>query len=147
MFICDISILNRYGKQLLDDTLLPVGLDWRELVTLLVIEQLPGIAQARLIPFLQTDKANVTKLLQQMEEKKLMTRETNPLDRRNKSCHLTKEGHMLLPRLHEAMSLWEDTSLQGLDANERALYGEFNKRIIRNLMQESISQERGGKDE
>ena len=147
MFICDISVLNRYGKQFLDESLQPIGVDWRELVTLMVIEQIPGIAQARLIPFLQTDKANVTKHLQNMENKGLISRKTNQNDRRNKSCHLTNKGLCLLPRLHEAMSNWEDNCLLGLTSDERILYDSLNQKIILNLIQVSTKQERGGKDE
>ena len=35
MFICDISIFNKYGKQKLDKMLSPMKIDWRELVVML----------------------------------------------------------------------------------------------------------------
>uniref|UniRef100_UPI00289A622D hypothetical protein n=1 Tax=Proteiniclasticum sp. TaxID=2053595 RepID=UPI00289A622D len=69
MFICTISVFHKYGKQILDEMLQPLQLDWRSMVVLLVVDQVPGISQRRLIPFLQTDKANVAKLLKEMEEK------------------------------------------------------------------------------
>ena len=60
MFICDISVFNKYGKQRLDEMLSSLQIDWRGLVIMLVLEQVPGISQTRLSPFLQTDKANLT---------------------------------------------------------------------------------------
>ena len=52
MFICNISILNKYGKQVLDELLQDLAIDWRELVVMLVLEKMPGTSQSRLIPFL-----------------------------------------------------------------------------------------------
>jgi DNA-binding MarR family transcriptional regulator len=112
MFICDISVFNKYGKQRLDELLSPLHLDWRELVVMLVIEQVPAIPQTRLIPFLQTDKANVTKLLQAMEQKKLIWRESDGAAQRNKVCHLTDQGHNLIPQLHDVLQSWEPASFR-----------------------------------
>lgn len=52
MFICDISVLNKYGKQKLDEMLIPFNIDWRILVVILVNEQIPGISAVKLIPFM-----------------------------------------------------------------------------------------------
>lgn len=71
MFICDISVLNKYGKQKIDDMLIKYNIDWRIMVVILVMDQIPGVSQARLIPFLQTDKGNVTRIIQCMEKKEL----------------------------------------------------------------------------
>ena len=68
MFICDISILNKYGKEKIDDMLIKFNIDWRVMVVLLVTEQIPGVSQVRLTPFMQTDKGNVTRILQSMEK-------------------------------------------------------------------------------
>ena len=136
MFICDISIFNRYGKLLLDGMLSPLGVDWRELVVLLVIEQIPGIAQARLIPFLQTDKANVTKLLQLMEKKKLIRRASDGQDRRNKVCHLSDAGERLIPRLHEVLEDWEKACFAGIGRDDLQKFNEIGAIITQNLMKE-----------
>lgn len=84
MFICTISVFHKYGKQILDEMLQPLQLDWRSMVVLLVVDQVPGISQGRLIPFLQTDKANVAKLLKEMEEKDLLERREEEGDLRIK---------------------------------------------------------------
>lgn len=136
MFICDISVFNKYGKQRLDELLSPLHLDWRELVVMLVIEQVPAIPQTRLIPFLQTDKANVTKLLQAMEQKKLIWRESDGADQRNKVCHLTDQGHNLIPQLHDVLQSWETASFRGIDPETLAQFRKTNEIISHNLMDE-----------
>ncbi len=136
MFICDISMFNKYGKQKLDERLRPLGMEWHELVVMLVIHQVPGIPQVRLIPFLQTDKANVTKLLQSMEEKQLIRRATDDGDKRNKVCHLTGEGKQLVPQLQEILNQWEAACFQGLSPEDIAAFHRISQTITGNLIRE-----------
>ncbi|SCP96928.1 MarR family winged helix-turn-helix transcriptional regulator [Anaerobium acetethylicum] len=136
MFICDISVFNKYGKQKLDEMLCPLKVDWRELVVMLVLEQVPGMGQALLIPFLQTDKANVTKLLQMMEKKGLIRRETDAADQRNKTCHLADQGHLLIPKLHETLALWEAACFNGLTKEEIQQFQRTSEIITRNLVRD-----------
>ena len=46
MFICDISVFNKFGKQKLDEMLIPFDIDWRTLVVILVSEQVHEIGRA-----------------------------------------------------------------------------------------------------
>lgn len=134
MFICDISVFNKYGKQHLDELLAPMKIDWRELVVMLVIEQVPGISQTHLIPFLQTDKANVTKLLQAMEKKDLIRRSTDGDDQRNKVCHLADRGQRLVPQLNEVINRWEAACFQGIEKAELEQYQKISETISNNLL-------------
>ena len=133
MFICYISVLHKFGKQRLDELLGPLGMDWRELVVLLVVEQVPGIVQSRLIPFLQTDKANVAKLLKEMEMKKLLERQEEAEDHRQKTCHLTLHSAELLPKLHSIMNDWESQCFEGLSESERLAFLKAARQIGYNL--------------
>lgn len=134
MFICDISVFNKYGKHKLDELLGPIGLDWRELVAILVIEQVPGITQARLIPFMQTDKGNVTKLLQGMEHKKLIKRKSDPEDGRNKLCTLAKAGQEVAPKLKEVLNQWESYCFKGLTPSEIEQFQKLSQVVLQNLI-------------
>lgn len=136
MFICDISVFNRYGKQTLDDQLLPLKVNWQSLVTILVIEQVPGISQNRLIPFLQTDKANVSKLLKEMEGEGLIERHTDPTDQRNKVCHLTLKGQTLAPKLSEALESWEKALFQDVDPKDLEAFHRVSTVITQNLVKD-----------
>lgn len=53
MFICDISILNKYAKEKIYDMLIKYNIDWRIMVVLLVAEQIPGVSQVRLYQKIQ----------------------------------------------------------------------------------------------
>lgn len=134
MFVCDISVFNKYGKQLLDEMLRPLGVDWRALVVMLVIDQVPGIAQTRLSPFLQTDKANISKLLQVMEGKGLIRRQADGEDQRNKVIHLTDQGERRLPQLQAVLDRWEAACFLGIDPEEIRQFQRISERITQNLV-------------
>ena len=133
MLICDISLLNKNGKHLLDRMLGDLAMDWRELVVMLVIDRDPGIPQRRLVPYLQTDKANVTKALQTMENKGLIRRDPDPQDQRNKVCSLTGQGARLIPELTGILSAWEAACLRGLNMEDLNAFHRISKVIISNL--------------
>lgn len=81
MLICEISLFNKIGKDTLNEVLKIENTDWRDLVTVLVTDYFLSTTQIVLMPYLQIDKANVTKILNNLEEKELIYREENPEDR------------------------------------------------------------------
>lgn len=134
MFICDISIFNRYGKQSLDTLLKPLGLDWQGLVAILVIDQVQGITQQRLIPFLQTDKANVSKMIATLEDSDLVYREKKFNDLRNKACYLTEKGNSLVSQLQKTLVDWEASLYQNINAEDLEVFKRVSEQITKNLI-------------
>jgi DNA-binding MarR family transcriptional regulator len=98
-----------------------------------VIDQVHGITQTRLAPFVQTDKANLTKLLQQLEARGLIERRTGLEDLRVKACFLTDQGKSLVPALHERLNRWEDECFSGVSAQDRLQFEKTSQQITRNL--------------
>lgn len=111
MLICDVSILHRNGKQALDVLLAPLGFSWREMVALLALSQAPDLGQSMLPGLLQTDKANVARLLQEMEGRDLITRTPAAQDSRRRDIHLTDAARTALPSLRDALTKWESHCL------------------------------------
>lgn len=109
MFICDISVLNKYGKQKLDEML---------------------------IPFMQTDKGNVTRILQSMKTRGMIYRKSDTKDQRNKLCYLTNESFKLLPELKRILKQWEEECFSGLTKEEIIIYRKINEIITKNLVGE-----------
>ena len=134
MFICDISILNRLGKASLDERLQSIDFSWREMVVLMVLEKKPGAAQNFIEKFLQTDKSNVTHIIQGLETKELLIRKIREEDRRYKGLYLTSAFREFLPWLHEQLKLWQEQCYWGLSQEEIAVYRTMNQRIIDNLL-------------
>lgn len=134
MFICDIGVFNRYGKRSLDNLLIPLDLDWQSLVAILVIDQIQGIGQHRLKPFLQTDKANVSKLITKLVRSNLVYREKVEGDMRNKACYLTQQGKALVPQLQETLDAWEKAVYQNISEEDLTVFRRVNATITQNLI-------------
>lgn len=133
MLICDISVLNRMGKILLDERLKKVGFIWREMVVLMVLEEKPGATQNFVASFLQTDKANVSNLITSMEERDLIERRTCEEDRRYKGLYLTGKARDYLPQLHKIMNEWEKECYSSLNQDELQVYKKLTKKIMDNM--------------
>lgn len=137
MLICDISLINKKGKEELNKMLVDKSLDWRDLVAILVIDYFKSVSQLRLIPYLQTDKGNVTKILKILEEKDLIFREENEKDRREKFIYLTESGKKIVPWLKNIMNEWENQFYEVLTKEEIETYNRLSRKIINNLYKES----------
>lgn len=133
MFICDISMLNRLGKASLNERLQSIDFSWREMVILMVLEKKPGATQNFIGEFIQTDKSNVTHIIQDLETKGLLIKKTCEEDRRYKGLYLTSASRGLLPWLHEQLRLWQEQCYSGLSEEEIAIYQTINRKIVDNL--------------
>lgn len=134
MFICDISMLNRMGKALLNEKLNSVGFVWREMVVLLVLSQKPGATQHFVSQFLQTDKANVSNLIKSLERRQLIKKVVLEEDRRYRGLHLTEKSEALIPQLENVLADWQKHCYEGLSQEELELYEKLNEKIISNMM-------------
>ena len=137
MLICDISVLHKYGKQALDRQLLSLGLRWQEMVVLMALEMKPDAEQGLFSMLLQTDKGNVTRLLNSMENRGLISRSVSEDDCRRKEIRLTASGASGLPALHGAMEQWEAFCFKGLSPEQIAGFQETNQIVIGNMFAEN----------
>ena len=134
MLVCDISLTHKYGKQTLDARLSPFHVCWQEMAVLMAAHRSPDVTSALLSMLLQTDKGNVTKLLNSMESKGLITRVPTQKDQRRKALRLAPAGESLLPDLYRVMSGWENECLEGLSPEDRKGYQRLSGTVISNLM-------------
>ena len=145
MFVCHISILNKFGKLLLDKMLLSFELQWREMVVLLVLDWSPGCSQSYLFEYLQTDKGNVTKLINRMEADGFIERRVDSRDKRYRRLYLQPKGQALVPGLYEVMQQWEDRCFEGLSCEQRESYQQLNKQVMEQMLKLLPPKEDGGR--
>lgn len=134
MFICDISVLNKFGKQRLDELLAPLHTNWREMIVLMVLEYAPGCSQSYLSAYLQMDKGNITKLINRMAAAGLIERQVDTSDKRNNKLYLKEKGLALLPAFHLTMQEWERKCYSGFSEEELAEYNRLTGIIVKHLM-------------
>jgi MarR family transcriptional regulator, temperature-dependent positive regulator of motility len=84
------------------------------------VEADPGLDQASAAQFAGSDKATVAALLERLEDRRLIRREVDPLDRRRRKLYLTKQGESLLASVGPVVAGVNQEILSRLSPSEQA---------------------------
>ena len=87
--------------------------------TLLLIEANPGISQSSVAEALRFDRSTLVQIIDRLENRHLVVRETSSQDRRSHALGLTQTGAGLLSELKALALDHEDQISDGLSAEER----------------------------
>ncbi|MGJ9403967.1 MarR family winged helix-turn-helix transcriptional regulator [Arthrobacter sp. KK5.5] len=79
----------------------------------------PAPTQRELADFLSLDPSQIVALVDALERRGLVGRESDPSDRRSKLVSATLEGRAVYREARKATAAAEDEALAGLDASER----------------------------
>lgn len=84
------------------------------------VEADPGLDQASAAQFSGSDKATVAALLERLEDRRLVRREVDPLDRRRRKLYLTEQGENLLALVGPVVIDLNQELLSRLSQSEQA---------------------------
>lgn len=98
-----------------------------------------GSFQRELAEILGKDPANLTRILDGMERRHQITRESDPADRRTRRVHLTPEGEELLTSLIDIPRRLLETCVSGIDPDDVATVLRVVRTIESNLNAEEAS--------
>jgi DNA-binding MarR family transcriptional regulator len=98
----------------------PGGLRPRHLRALGILSERGALSQQGLGEILSLDPSNVVGLLNELEERGLITRRRDPSDRRRHIVDLSTTGEEALAAAYVRLGLVEDSLLAALSAEERA---------------------------
>jgi DNA-binding MarR family transcriptional regulator len=116
--------LARVGRRAAETAISPGGLRPRHIVALTLLSDHGPANQGDLGDALRLDPSNVVALLNELEERGLVTRRRDPADRRRHIVELSTEGHAELASTQARLSCVEDELFRALSAEERVvLYG------------------------
>ena len=90
----------------------------------------PGIDQATLGAELGLDPANVAEILRRLEDRGLLTRVVDPLNRRRKLCLATTSGKKFVQRYQKDMQLSQQQLLSPLNPADRQVFMELLGRLV-----------------
>jgi DNA-binding MarR family transcriptional regulator len=99
----------------------PGGLRPRHLHALGLMSERGPFSQQSLGEILSLDPSNVVGLLNELEERELITRRRDPADRRRHIVAISTAGEQALTAAYVRLGLVEDDLLAGLSAEERAI--------------------------
>ncbi|MCM2398471.1 MarR family transcriptional regulator [Rhizobium sp. S95] len=83
------------------------------------IEATPGLDQATLASHIAYDRVTIGGVVDRLEQKELVRRETNPKDRRARTLYLTDKGSETLAEIRPIVRETQALLLSGLSAVER----------------------------
>ena len=112
--------LARVGRRAFETTLEPGGLRPRHLIALNLLSERGPASQQALADSLSLDPSNVVALLNELEERQLITRRRDSADRRRHIVELSPKGKEELCGAYDRLGRIDDDLLSPLSARERA---------------------------
>ncbi len=112
-----LDYLARVGRRAAENA--PGALRPRHLIALRLLSEHGPIGQQGLAEALSLDPSNVVGLLNELEERGLITRRRDPVDRRRHIVEISPAGTAELAASQARLGLVEDHLLRGLTAEER----------------------------
>jgi len=125
-----VEHLARVGRRAADITLEPGGLRPRHLIALKLLSERGPASQQALAESLSLDPSNVVGLLNELEERGLITRRRDSADRRRHIVELSPRGKKELCGAYERLRRVDDDLLSPLSAQERATLYDLLVRAV-----------------
>jgi DNA-binding MarR family transcriptional regulator len=122
--------LARVGRRAAETSMSPGGLRPRHLIALKLLSERGPASQHGLADALSLDPSNVVGLLNELEERGLITRRRDPADRRRHIVELSPLGEDELACAYARLSDVEDDLLSALSAEERATLYDLLVRAV-----------------
>lgn len=122
--------LARVGRRAAEITLEPGGLRPRHLIALKLLSERGPANQQALADSLSLDPSNVVGLLNELEERRLITRRRDSADRRRHIVELSPRGEKALCEAYDRLRRVDDDLLSPLSARERATLYDLLVRAV-----------------
>jgi DNA-binding MarR family transcriptional regulator len=135
--------LARVGRRAAEAAIAPGGLRPRHLVALTLLSDHGPVNQGDLGDALGLDPSNVVVLLNELEERGLVTRRRDPADRRRHIVELSTPGHAELKSAQQRLSCVEDELFRALTADERVTLYKLLLRATGDQLPTCISDSEG----
>jgi DNA-binding MarR family transcriptional regulator len=125
-----IEHLARVGRRAAESSMLPGGLRSRHLIALKLLSEQGPTSQQGLADALSLDPSNVVGLLNELEERALITRRRDPTDRRRHIVELSPLGDDELALAYDRLSHVENDLLSALSTGERDTFYDLLVRAV-----------------
>ncbi|GAB2465968.1 hypothetical protein GCM10011375_33540 [Hymenobacter qilianensis] len=99
---------------------------------LIVLDKHPALSQQQIAELVFKDKASLTRIIELLVQKGLLTRGMHSADRRKFELHLTPQGQHTLAQLTDTILLNQRTALAGLSEEELVQFHSTLQKIIAN---------------
>lgn len=125
-----VSYLARAGWRALDSSAQPGDITHRQLLVLTLLKERGNLPQQDITHVFGLDASNVVGLLNELEERSLVLRSRDHVDRRRHIVSLTSEGALALESTFTRLASIEDELLHPLSMQERETLHRLLLRIV-----------------
>ncbi|MEU0478769.1 MarR family transcriptional regulator [Streptosporangium sp. NPDC006013] len=125
-----IAHLARTGKKLVDASTGADDLRHRQVIALTLLSQRGAMSQQAFGDALSLDPSNVVGLLNELEDRSLISRRRDPSDRRRHIVELSRAGETELEAAQERLAAVEDQIFRALSTQDRAVLHELLERAV-----------------
>jgi DNA-binding MarR family transcriptional regulator len=131
-------LMGQTGKAMrcrMDKNLAEAGIDLNTLQMVLLkhVDMSEGVNQQTLTAHMFIDKTSMTRQIDALEKKNLVTRVPDRADRRQKMIYLTNQGKQILKPVIQVALKTEDEATQGIDKQELETFRKVLKQVRVNL--------------
>jgi DNA-binding MarR family transcriptional regulator len=128
-----INLASRTIVRVMDARLRPSGFALSHLPVLRALGQSKALPQKDLARIARVEQQTMAEMLARMERDGLVEREPNPEDKRASLTSLTRSARTRFPKAAEILLQGEREAMIGFSDEERALFVDFLKRVVKNL--------------
>lgn len=115
-----MSIITRNHYIFMNHELKHLELTDGQVPCLLVLSKKEGITQDELAQMFYIDKGTIARAIKKLEEKGMVNKVQDPLNRRRYLLSLTQKGEQVIPVILQAEKKWENILFKGFSNEERS---------------------------
>jgi DNA-binding MarR family transcriptional regulator len=129
-----VSIIIRNHFIFMNRELKHLNLTEGQVPCLMVLSHKHGVTQDDLAGMLHIDKGTIARAIQKLEDKELVQRVQDPVNRRRYRLSLTKKGEGIIPEILSVEKEWEDIIFKGFSDEERSQLVKGVKELAKNSL-------------
>lgn len=124
-----LSKLALFVRSKMDQSLSEFGVIAPQCAMMSLLSKVGPMTQIELAEYIAIDKATMVRMLDGLEERKYVTRETHATDRRAKTLKLSQAGEKVVAEFHQRRIAAENEILKPLTAAERKTLKELVRKL------------------
>lgn len=133
MLMSDLSIIARHSRTFSERALLDYGLGFPEQLVLMYLANCANVNQETFANHFMIDKGSIAKTISKLEEKNLIERIENPVNKREKLIKLSADGAAILGIMEDALKQWNKIIYDGLTKAEISQYKNISGLMAANV--------------
>ncbi len=133
-----MSIITRNHYIFMNHELKHLELTDGQVPCLMVVSKKEGITQDELAKMFHIDKGTIARAIRKLEEKGMVNKVQDPLNRRRYLLSLTPKGEQVIPIILQAEKKWENILFKGFSNEERSSMLDKMKILAENSLKSSI---------